>query len=404
VPAYTPPGVSLSFTHATAETEFRTGVPVFLGYAAAGRAGEATEVTRWSHFVAEYGPAGADPWPAGYLAAAVEGFFRNGGTLCRVVRMPFAPADSSEAEQAKAHADALGAALDVIDRVEDVDLVCVPDLFRPVSAAGAPAAAAMGGEEVVTLQTAVLDHCAARGDRFAILDAPPGADTPAVNAHAEALARSAAAVNGALYHPWLRLESAAAPCPPCGHVAGVYSATDAAVGFHKAPANVALDGVVDLEREVSETEHRAISAEVNCLRAFPGRGIRVWGARTLGGRGSPAWTYVPVRRVFLTIARWIEQFMMRVSFEVNGQTLWSRITREVSAYLADLHRRGILLGATPQDAFYVRCDSATNPSEMMDMGQVVTEVGIAAGAPNEFIAVRVTHVAGGVTITGLNPA
>jgi phage tail sheath protein FI len=396
LPPYPPPGVTISTAHPLPPAQFLTGVPAFLGYAAQGPLGEAATLTKWSHFESTFGPAPGQPWPEGFLAIAVQSFFRNGGTLCRVVRMPFA---ATVAE----HAKALVHALDVIERVDEADLVAVPDLFRAVQAGGRPGDW-MGPEDALDLQLRVLKHCTGHGDRFAILDSPPGADTAGVNDHAATLGRGAEAVNGALYYPWLRVDTGAVSCPPCGHVAGVYSATDAAVGFHKAPANAALDGVVDLDRDITETEHRAISPEVNCLRAFPGRGIRVWGARTLGGREHPEWTYVPVRRVFLTIARWTLRFMMRASFEVNGQSLWSRITREVGAYLTDLHRRGVLLGATPQDAFYVRCDSTTNPTDGVDDGRLVTEVGIAAGAPNEFIAVRVTHTTGGVTITGLNPA
>ncbi|MDB4951697.1 MAG: phage tail protein [Gemmatimonadetes bacterium] len=437
--SYTPPGVSLSFSHERAPAAFRTGIPVFLGYAlpatprgpegtpepeAAFEAAyreEAVEVTSWGHFERTFGPvqaavaARAGDWPDGYLASAVRGFFRNGGTLCRVVRMRLPP--DAVAGAAERHRRALTLALEAADRVDDVDLVCVPDLYRPVPEPGVTPA--VTDEAALALQGLVLEHCAKRGDRFAILDAPAEAGTPAVNAWAGELARLRGAADGALYHPWLRIakepearsttrpdeaEPGTASCPPCGHVAGVFSAMDASVGVHKAPANVALNGVVDLEQAVSPTGHRFVAPEVNCLRAFPGRGIRVWGARTLAGAQAPAWTYVPVRRVFLTVARWLDEFMTRAAFEVNDQALWSRVSREVSAYLGELYRRGALLGATPQDAFYVRCDASTNPPEVVALGQVVADIGLAAGAPNEFIAVRVTHAAGGVTITGPNPA
>jgi phage tail sheath protein FI len=134
------------------------------------------------------------------------------------------------------------------------------------------------------------------------------------------------------------------------------------------------------------------------LRAFPGRGIRVWGARTLSS--DPAWTYVSVRRLFLTACRWIERNMVGAVFEPNDPRLWTRISRELTAYFNDLFRQGALQGRTPQEAFYIKCDAETNPLEIREAGSVITEIGLAPGLPNEFVIVRIIHGASGVTITG----
>jgi phage tail sheath protein FI len=210
-------------------------------------------------------------------------------------------------------------------------------------------------------------------------------------------------MNGALYYPWIKVQTPSMPqgalMPPCGHIAGVYARTDQRTGVHKAPANEALEGVLDLEREIDDlTQGQLNPQSVDCLRAFPGRGIRVWGARTLSNNS--AWLYINVRRLFLTASRWIERNMSAMIFEQNDPSLWTRIERELTAYLNGLFQRGALKGSKPQEAFYVKCDAETNPSEVREEGRVVTEIGLAPAVPNEFVIVRIVHGASGVTISG----
>jgi phage tail sheath protein FI len=125
------------------------------------------------------------------------------------------------------------------------------------------------------------------------------------------------------------------------------------------------------------------------VRAFPGRAVRVWGARTLSR--APEWRYVNVRRLFLTVRRWIDARMGWAAFEPNTPRLWIRINRELTTYLTTLWRDGALAGASPAEAFYVKCDVETNPPDRRDVGQVVTEMGLAPSAPAEFVVVRVVH-------------
>jgi phage tail sheath protein FI len=179
----------------------------------------------------------------------------------------------------------------------------------------------------------------------------------------------------------------------------VYARTDQRIGVHKAPANDVLQGVLDLEVNLTDAQQDRLNPEgINCLRAFPGRGIRVWGARTLSR--DPAWTYVNVQRLFLTAGRWIERNMSSAVFEPNDPRLWARVGRELTAYFNDLLRRGALRGRTPQEAFYVKCDAETNPPEVRDAGMVVTEIGLAPALPGEFVVLRVIHGASGVSIAG----
>ncbi|HEX2090911.1 MAG TPA: MFS transporter [Longimicrobiaceae bacterium] len=368
-------------------------------FAGAGPVDEPVELERWADFHPLFGAAPA----GGYLAAAVSAFFRNGGERCRVVRLD--PAEERGA------VETLRRALHAIRPLETVDLVCAPDLMRRVVALPEEARArAVGADErdsvlceAVEMQRALLEHCDRAGDRMALLDALPGASPTQVRAQRCKLAGN----NGALYYPWLLAEgtdgAGEALVPPCGHVAGVYARVDALVGVHRAPANERLEGVLDVETLLDDATQAGLNAAgINCIRAFPGRGVRVWGARTLSTE--PAWEHVNVRRVFLTLGRWVSANLAAASFEPSSPLLWARIGRELSAYLTGLFQRGALRGGSPDEAFYVRCDASTNPPEAREAGVVVTEIGLAPVVPNEFIVVRITHGPSGLDLAAPSPA
>ena len=251
------------------------------------------------------------------------------------------------------------------------------------------------------MQAAALAHCAQHSNRFAILDSVPVASVNDVIDQCKKLAMGQKEpVNGALYYPWLITSVTSSkpnPVPPCGHVAGIYARSDARTGVFKAPANEEIFGVLDLESQIDNSIQDELNpARVNCLRAFPGRGIRVWGARTVGSvPADPDWLYVNVRRLFLTLRRWIDLNMEWATFEPNDSRLWVRILRELTVFLTKLQRDGALQGGTPAEAFYVKCDAENNPPEMQDLGQVVIEIGLAPLSPAEFIVVRIVRRAGG---------
>jgi len=131
---------------------------------------------------------------------------------------------------------------------------------------------------------------------------------------------------------------------------------------------------------------------VNCIRSFPGRGIRIWGARTLSSDAS--WRYINVRRLFSMLEESIERATQWVVFEPNDPALWGRIRRDISAYLTMIWRTGALFGNNPADAFYVKCDEETNPIEQRDLGMLVTEIGLCPVKPAEFVIFRVSQWAG----------
>ncbi|HKE97531.1 MAG TPA: phage tail sheath subtilisin-like domain-containing protein [Actinomycetes bacterium] len=379
------PGVYLEHVVPPPQPVLLTGVPVFLGYADEATVeehevlGVPQRLTLWPQFEERFGP---PPRKGGYLGPAVRGFFENGGSLCYVVALQDGDAPLDEL------IDGLAAVADL----DAADLVCAPDVMR-----GADPNEEPDPDRFAPLQQAILDDCRTTGGRFAILDAVLTSEKETVKTQRGKLTGD----DGALYHPWLRITDLAgkpAHVPPCGHVAGAYARSDQRVGVHKAPANEVIEGALDVRVDldpamVAELYERG----VNCLRALPGRGIRVWGARTLSD--DAAWPHVGGRRVLLTVGRWLERFMTGLAHEPNDVRLWVRISREVAAYLDGLFARGALEGRAPEEAFFVKCDGETNPPEVRAAGQVVTQVGLALAAPAEFVVVRVIAGASGVSVS-----
>ena len=324
-----------------------------------------------------------------FLADAVAGFFENGGTRCYVVA-----ADAST-DPVQGLVDAIAA----LAPLEDMDLVAVPDASTLRTSPDVNSDDTIPDKSsIARVQAEMLNHCAQQGNRFAILDSLPGASVDDVMDQSKQLPLGQQQpMNGALYYPWLITSGRPNSIPPCGHVAGIYRRSDVKTGVFKAPANEEVFGVLDLETQIdNNVQDKLNPARVNCLRAFPGRGIRVWGARTVGPvPADAAWLYVNVRRLFLTVRRWIDLNMGWVTFEPNDSRLWVRILRELTPFLVKLQHDGALRGATSAEAFYVKCDAENNPPELRDLGQVIIEIGLAPLLPAEFIVVRIVRRAGG---------
>ncbi|MFI1887841.1 phage tail sheath family protein [Streptomyces jumonjinensis] len=274
-----------------------------------------------------------------------------------------------------------------LEAIDEVTMVAVPDLMSAYQRGDIDA------EGVKTVQLAVISHCEQMGDRVAVLDAPPGMNAQRVRAwrNDDAGFDSRYAT---VYYPWLKVFDPATGrntlVPPSGHVAGVWARSDSERGVHKAPANEVIRGAVDLEIRLSKGEQDLLNPiGVNCVRAFPGRGIRIWGARTLSS--DPAWRYLNVRRLFNYLEESILLGTQWVVFEPNDDRLWSSIRRNVIAFLTEEWRRGALFGRTAEEAFYVKCDRDNNPQESIDLGQVVCEIGVAPVKPAEFVVFRLAQ-------------
>ncbi|MFB7863243.1 phage tail sheath family protein [Streptomyces sp. NPDC056069] len=274
-----------------------------------------------------------------------------------------------------------------LETIDEITMVAVPDLMSAYERG------AIDEEGVRTVQLAVISHCEQMGDRVAVLDTPPGLNAQAVRRWRQDEAGYDSRF-ATLYYPWVRVFDPAAgrntTVPPSGHVAGVWARSDAERGVHKAPANEVIRGAVDLELRLSKGEQDLLNPiGVNCVRAFPGRGIRIWGARTLSS--DPAWRYLNVRRLFNYLEESILLGTQWVVFEPNDDRLWSSIRRNVTAFLTEEWRRGALFGRTAAEAFYVKCDRDNNPQESIDQGRVVCEIGVSPVKPAEFVVFRLAQ-------------
>ncbi len=278
---------------------------------------------------------------------------------------------------------------------DDVTMISVPDLIT----AATKADGSIDEELWQAVHMAMIAHCERQANRMAILDPPPNKSPQQVKEWREqALYDSKFAV---LYYPWLKVSNPAATngnrtifVPPSGHLAGIWARNDETRGVWKAPANEVVTGALDVQTLITKGEQGVLNPiGVNAIRPFGTRGIRVWGARTLSS--DPSWKYVNVRRLFNMIETTIMEGTQWVVFEPNDQALWQRVKRTVSAFLLGLWRDGALFGATPEEAYYVKCDAETNPPESIDLGRLITEIGISPVKPAEFVIFRISQWSGG---------
>jgi phage tail sheath protein FI len=281
-----------------------------------------------------------------------------------------------------------------LEAIDEVTMVSVPDLMSAYQNR------MLDLEGVQSVQLAMIAHCELMGDRVAILDPPPGLNAQQIKEwRVDKVGYDSKYAT--LYWPWIKVFDPATGTnlfvPPSGHMAGVWSRNDDTRGVHKAPANEVVRGAITLEINITKNEHDLLNpVGINCIRAFPGRGIRVWGARTLSS--DAAWRYLNVRRLFNYLEESILNGTDWVVFEPNDPTLWSKIRRTISSFLVNEWRKGALFGLTPAEAYYVKCDGETNPAEGIDAGQVVCEIGVAPVKPAEFVIFRLAQYSGGASL------
>ena len=276
---------------------------------------------------------------------------------------------------------------------DEVTMVMVPDLLTAATREDGTVDLGMWK----SVQTALINHCEGQANRLAVLDAPPGMNPQQIKEWRSDVAMYDSPF-AALYYPWIRVDNPAATgadttilCPPSGHVAGVWSRTDDTRGVWKAPANEVVRGALSVELDITKGEQSLLNPiGINCIRPFGTRGIRVWGARTL--TSNTDWTYINVRRLFNMIETAIMEGTQFAVFEPNDQKLWEGLKRTINAFLRGLWRDGALFGATAEQAFFVKCDSETNPPDSIDQGKVVVEVGIAPVKPAEFVIFRISQL------------
>jgi phage tail sheath protein FI len=381
MPTYLTPGIYVEEVSAGPRPIEAVGTSIagFVGIApdAAKHLNEPQWFDNWTQFTKEFTSPGS---ASTSLSHAVFGFFQNGGGRCCVVNVGPDGSIVGDGQGRKG--------LEVLEESDEIAIVAAPGYTDPLS------------------YDALLSHCEKMKDRVAILDAPPqisqiDALTKVATAPRESKkprgggeeAKSAGTAEadavrprqsdggwGAFYFPHITVRDPLSSkdlvdVPPSGHIAGVYARSDATRGVHKAPANEAVRGALNVTYRVTREEQATLNPSgVNCIRLFPGEGIRVYGARTLA-ESSSEWRYLNVR------------------------PLWKAIRRDVTAFLTIIWRQGALMGRTPDEAFFVQCDEETNPPEVIDAGMVVAVIGIAPVKPAEFVIFRIGQSAAGTQIT-----
>jgi phage tail sheath protein FI len=278
-----------------------------------------------------------------------------------------------------------------LEAIDDITMVVVPDLMTTLPGQK------LDLNTIKSVQTMIIAHCERLADRVAILDAPPNLSPQAVKKWRMDVAGYDSSY-ATLYYPWIEVNDPVTNrptnIPPSGHMAGVWARSDNTRGVHKAPANEVVRGATGLAYNVTKGEQDTLNPiGVNCIRAFPGMGIRVWGARTLSS--NPSWRYINVRRLFNFVEKSIERGTQWVVFEPNEPRLWGRVRRDVTAFLTMVWRDGALFGSAPGEAFFVKCDGETNPPASRDLGRLIIEIGMAPVKPAEFVIFRIFQWAPG---------
>ena len=376
-----------------------TSIALFAGWAPRGPTNAVTRLTSFADFERRYG--GLDS--RALLGYAVKHFYDNGGADAYVLRIA--------ADDAETGASALGdLAIEASSpggwagdykvrltrRGDDATRFRLDVLHAPSNDAVV--------ESFENAATIAELQAACRSKRaFMIVDAPVD-ETVATMPAALASITGVDARNSAIYFPWVlaadpRQPGSVRAFPPSGFVAGVIARTDASRGVWKAPAgsDASLVGALGLRVTMSDPENGQLNPRgINCLRTLPVYGTVVWGARTLHGdndRGSE-WKYVPVRRLALFLEESLYRGTQWVVFEPNDEPLWSQIRLNVGAFMHNLFRQGAFQGASPRDAYFVRCDATTTTQADIDLGIVNIHVGFAPLKPAEFVVIKLQQIAG----------
>jgi phage tail sheath protein FI len=274
--------------------------------------------------------------------------------------------------------------LNALGEVDDIAIEAVPD-----------AGALDSLDEQVATASALIQHCESLMYRFAIVDGPQGSSVNDIRDFRGNFDSSYAAI----YHPWIeiidpnqQLVPGAPPqkllLPPSGFMAGIYGRVDVERGVFKAPANEIVQGLDRFESNIDKGRDEVLNPEgINALRFFPDRGYRVWGARTLSS--DPLWIYINVRRLFIYLEHSIDKSTQWAVFEPNNEMLWQKIAQSVRDFLLPQWLSGALLGATADQAYFVRCDRTTMTQSDLDNGRMICLIGVAPTRPAEFVIFRI---------------
>jgi phage tail sheath protein FI len=335
-------------------------------------AGLPTLITSWEEFKNNFGDIQEGNR---ILAHAVYGFFNNGGTRCWILRVEADGDLTTPAEE-----------LEKFESIDEIAIVAVPGAITTVQ------------------HTALIAHCVKMQDRVAVLDGVETAN-PGEIVTIRPVGLSKEASYAALYYPWIKVfdpvtkkannaSDGIAVLPPSGHIAGVYARSDATRGVFKVPANEVILGAVDTSKPISKSQQDGLNPQsINAIRNLNGS-VRVWGGRTMVDNDHAEFRYISTRRLFNFLRESLDEGTQWVVFEPNNPGLWQRISRTVDDFLLTQWQAGALFGETPKKAFYVKCNAETNPPQLRELGQVVTEIGVAIVKPAEFVIFRIQQMTG----------
>jgi uncharacterized protein len=314
-----------------------------------------------------------------------------------------------------------------LEEIEDIATVCAPDASFPGASqwkpipppppvcADAPEeptkttygdstaqAPPISPEDSLTIKTSLIEHCQRMRYRVALIDAPDNLHPAQAEQWLDSTGlRSGSGRFAALYYPWiavpdaLQLDGLRRRVPPSGHVAGIYAKNDLTYGVYRPPANYELQFASDVGEPVSDDQQAQLNpARINAIRALPGRGIRVWGARSLAAPSDTNWEFIHVRRLMSAIEKTVEISSRWAVFESNNFPLRRTMTHSLTVLLESIWTQGGLKGGSPPEAFYVRCDDTNNPQPVIDSGMLICEIGIAVAAPMEFLVFEIRRDVG----------
>jgi phage tail sheath protein FI len=385
MPEYLSPGVYVEEIEIGAKPieGVSTSTVGFVGMAEKGEDDKPALITNWGQFTEKFGRyTTTQP----YLAPAVYGFFANGGGRCFVVKVKDGAADGDYVGTDGGPGKRTG--LQAFNEIDEVNIVCIPGVTSD------------------TVQKAMITHCESMKDRFSILDSTENATVAEVQTHKDKVVSEKG--YAALYYPWVKVSVESLKngkinledqfVPPSGYVAGIYARSDTERGVHKAPANEMVRGALEIKLTITKGEQDILNPKgINCIRAFPGRGILVWGARTTAS--DALWKYVNVRRLLLYIEESIDEGTQWVVFEPNSEKLWGRVRATITEFLTRVWKDGALMGTKVEEAFFVKCDRTTMTQDDIDNGRLICVIGVAPVKPAEFVIFRIAQWAGGSAVT-----
>jgi phage tail sheath protein FI len=351
-----------------------------------------TLVTSWGQYVDKFGRYTIE---TPYLSSAVHGFFQNGGSRCFIVKV------ASGQSEDETNSNIIGTdsgnpgtrtGLQSFIEIDAVNIICAPGITDNA------------------VQKALIIHCENMQDRFCILDAPEDANMTAIQAHKNGIVSTKG--YAALYYPWIEVAVEIGTdktitvggeeitetkitferkfVPPSGYMAGIFARSDTQRGVHKAPANEMVKGALSLQTNIGKGEQDILNPlGINCIRSFQGRGILVWGAKTTAS--DPLWKYINIRRLFLYLEESIDESTQWIVFEPNSEILWDRVVQTIDNFLKGVWKSGALMGTTPEEAFFVKCDRTTMTQDDIDNGRLIAVIGVAPVKPAEFVIFKIAQ-------------